>query len=356
MAIETNKAINKKFSYNQILTSSRLDEIMEEIANIRTAVIGDGILDIYWEADMTLSELSLETPHFPLPVVNERIHPGGGANVADNLAALGVKDVYMVSVIGKDWRGREFKRLLKEKGISSEYLIETDKAITPAYCKPLRQGVSDVVYEDPRLDFENRERLDREIEDRLKAEIKRVVNNIDAAAAADQLEYGVITDKIITEISAQGRQHLLVVDSRNAVHKFKNVIVKPNQIEAVNAVLDKGYSENSNPEDWKRAAKKLEEITEAPLIMTMGGRGAAWVENGEFREIPSVPVCGAQDPVGAGDCFLAAFISARAAGANPIEAIAVANLAAAVTVKKINITGNATREEIRQKYREVTEK
>ena len=32
---------------------------------------GDGCLDVYWHADMTRSELSRETPHHNLPVVQE---------------------------------------------------------------------------------------------------------------------------------------------------------------------------------------------------------------------------------------------------------------------------------------------
>ena len=51
----------------------------------RIGVIGDFCLDVYWHADMTRSELSRETPHFPLPIVQERLSPGGAGNVVANL-------------------------------------------------------------------------------------------------------------------------------------------------------------------------------------------------------------------------------------------------------------------------------
>ena len=54
----------------------------------RIGVIGDFCLDVYWHADMTKSELSRETPHFPLPIVQERLSPGGAGNVVANLLAL----------------------------------------------------------------------------------------------------------------------------------------------------------------------------------------------------------------------------------------------------------------------------
>ena len=59
----------------------------------RIGVIGDFCLDVYWHADMTKSELSRETPHFPLPIVQERLSPGGAGNVVANLLALKPKKV-----------------------------------------------------------------------------------------------------------------------------------------------------------------------------------------------------------------------------------------------------------------------
>ena len=42
---------------------------LNKLAKGRIGVIGDSCLDVYWHADMTKSELSRETPHFPLPIV-----------------------------------------------------------------------------------------------------------------------------------------------------------------------------------------------------------------------------------------------------------------------------------------------
>ena len=92
---------NKNKSFG--LLKDRLLEILERIQNVRVGIIGDGALDIYWEADMTRSELSRETPHFTLPVVNERYFGGGGANVAANISALQPAFVSMIAIIGNDY-------------------------------------------------------------------------------------------------------------------------------------------------------------------------------------------------------------------------------------------------------------
>ena len=70
------------------MSRGRLEEILGRMDGVRAGLLGDVCLDVYWHADMRKSELSRETPHFPLPVVEERMSPGGGANVAANMAAL----------------------------------------------------------------------------------------------------------------------------------------------------------------------------------------------------------------------------------------------------------------------------
>ena len=87
------------------LDGARVRALAGDIQNARVCMIGDVCLDLYWRADMRLSRLSRETPHFPLPVVGETASPGGGGNVACNLRALGVGELTVVSVIGDDWRG-----------------------------------------------------------------------------------------------------------------------------------------------------------------------------------------------------------------------------------------------------------
>ena len=77
--------------YTQIdrpLTREALETILSSIDRARICLIGDLCLDVYWHADMRLSELSRETPHYPLPIVEERFSPGGAGNVASNIAAL----------------------------------------------------------------------------------------------------------------------------------------------------------------------------------------------------------------------------------------------------------------------------
>ena len=196
-------------------------------------MLGDLCVDIYWKADMRKSELSRETPHFPLPMVEERFSLGAGGNVAANLNALGAGEIYAVGIIGKDWRGKILNDILNETQIKSDYIIESDKMITNAYCKPLRTGISDVCYEDPRLDFTNYSPMSKPDESRLLSALAEVSKKADVICVSDQFLCGVMTETIRNEVMRLAKNGLtVIVDSRDRIGLYENVCLKPNEVEA----------------------------------------------------------------------------------------------------------------------------
>lgn len=323
------------------MKKQELQAILTAIRRVRVCLIGDLCLDAYWLADMKKSSLSRETPHFPLPIVQERYALGGGGNAAANLAALGVAAVTPVSVLGADWRGALLRQQLAAAALPETGLVTDPQRVTPCYCKPLRAGISDVIYEDPRLDFENGAPLSAETEAAVLARLDAAAANADIIAVCDQLAQGVITPRIRARLSEIGKTKPVVVDSRDRIASFQNVIVKPNEVEAAAAA---GVA-NASPET---AAQALAAVTHAPVIVTLGAQGALWHAGGATTFVPAIPAAGPVDPVGAGDTFLAGFCAAYAAGADGAAAVAFANRACAITVKKIGMTGTATPEELLQ--------
>ncbi|MCR5042165.1 MAG: sugar kinase [Clostridia bacterium] len=323
-----------------MLDRSTLNDILARLPSVRVCVVGDLCLDAYWRADMRLSRLSRETPHHPLPVVSERYSPGGGGNVVANLAALGVGKVLPVSAVGPDWRGFLLRKCLKDVGVTEEYIAEGANIVTPCYCKPLRGGISDVVYEDPRLDFENRAPISEELEAAVLQNLESASENADVIAVCDQLEYGVVTPAVRKRLCELGKKMPVVADSRDRIALYENVIVKPNEVEAAAAT--------GCPADAPAlSAERLSEKNRAPAIVTVGEKGAYWCENGRAVLVPAVKTEPPIDIVGAGDTFLSAFCAAFASGAPGGTAVAFANLASSVTVGKIGVTGTATGDELR---------
>lgn len=315
----------------------RIDQVLERIGNARVAVIGDFCLDIYWLADMKRSVLSRETPHHPLPIVEERMSLGGAGNVAANAAALRPRSVQAIGVVGQDWRGGILSGLLHARGVDTTGLIAAPNRVTNAYIKPLRHGVSDIVYEDPRLDFENNDPQPGDVDELLLAQLAKC--DADVICVCDQMAFGCITGAVRESLCAMGRAgRTVIADSRARIGLFRDVIIKPNEVEAARAL-----GRDMPPEEMIHA---LHALTRAPVVMTLGDKGSMVAENGRTASVPARAVKPPIDICGAGDTFLAALAGAVAAGADLPDAARLGALAASVTIKKLNQTGTAAPEEI----------
>lgn len=330
----------------------------DELSGVRAAVIGDFCLDTYWYADMTKSELSRETPHYPLPVVREIMSPGGAGNVAANLSALRIREVYALGVIGNDWRGACLKQALAEAGVDTSRLIAADGRFTNTYIKPQKYGYSGECFEDPRIDFEAAEPLDACSEEALLHALDEAAERADVICVCDQMRFGCVTERVrarLCALGAEGRR--IVVDSRDRIGLYRNVIVKPNEIEARRAVeketapssgKNEKYEKNESGcgEEEEAFARALETRTGKPAVVTCGPRGCIVCREGRAVRVPAFELDGKVDFCGAGDTFLSAFSAFLAAGA-PLETAAKnANAASCVTVHKCGMTGTASREEI----------
>jgi D-glycero-beta-D-manno-heptose-7-phosphate kinase len=336
------------------ISENRLKDILNNIRNIKVAVIGDMCLDIYWKADMTKSELSRETPHFPLPIVEERMSPGAGGNTAANIAALAPSSVIALGVIGKDWRGDCLTRKFKEYGIATENIIESEDVITNAYCKPVRTGISNIEYEDPRLDFCNYKNLPCREEEKLIEKLEQCISKVDILCVSDQFMYGCISPKVREKIISFAKDGIkVVVDSRDRIGLYKGVILKPNEVEGVKAVNEGIKPANLTFDAYVEAARKLSVRNESKVCMTLGDKGCIYANSKTVIHIPSYATEPPIDICGAGDTFMAAFSCAIAAGAEEYEAASFANLVANVTIKKVGSTGTASPEEIIKRYEEI---
>ena len=275
--------------------------------------------------------------------------PGAGGNVVVNLSVL-TDQLTPVGVVGNDWRGRCLLESLESRGVSTYAILQKPGYVTNTYCKPMRMGYAGIPVEDPRIDFENTQPLDPATEEELVARLLSAAKNADLLCVSDQFAFGCVGERVRCTVNALAEAGLtVVVDSRYRIAEYRHCILKPNEIECARAL---GYSddylrEGNVTEDLIRAvAKELSEKTASQLCLTLGARGSLSFFYGEFTRVNAVPTEPPMDIVGAGDCFLSAFSLALAAGATIQEAGVVASLASAVSVKKINTTGSASREEI----------
>lgn len=333
----------------ECLSLARLEEILNDMRRVRAVLLGDMCLDVYWSADMTKSHLSRETPHYPLPVVEERMSPGAGGNVVACMAALKPALLCPVGILGDDWRGECLKKEFAGRGVSLASLLTLPGRFTNAYCKPMRFGYAREEVEDPRLDFESFSPIDEKTEDALISLLQAAAKDADVICVADQFACGCVTDRVRAAVNSLGKSKRVLVDSRARIGEYRHALLKPNELECARA-LQRDVADFGDTAKMQSAVRSLSEKTSGTVCVTGGSAGCSFEDHGTFTKVEACPLSGPLDPVGAGDCFLSALALSLAAGATMTEAASVANLASGVSVQKIGTTGSASAEEILTLY------
>ena len=323
---------------------ARLQEILTGAQKLRVGVVGDFILDGYWSADMTRSLLSRETPLFPRPVVRERYSCGGAANVAWNLAALGLAEVRSFTVLGSDWRGDLLRRAMQDSGIDARDVILDPGWSTPFFGK-IFLSAGGLEQEDARLDFVNTAGLSVQDEEDLLSRLEASLPDLDALVVADYQAQGVITPAVLESLNhmaASAGHAVFTVDSRERIGQFTDMIRKPNAVEAARWLFPERAPDLVSVADFVETAVYPQVDCGCPLFITLGAEGCLVLNGGESHHVPALHVPPPVDTVGSGDTFLAALTTALACGADPVEAAGFAQLAAAVTIRKLGMTGAAS--------------
>ncbi len=130
----------------------RLAALLNDIRSSVVAVAGDVMLDEY-----ILGDADRISPEAPNPVLSERERrsvPGGAANVAVNVNALGAR-AFLVGVIGIDPEGDSLKRGLVDRGVAVDGLVEVQGRPTTRKTRLIARG-SQLI----RMDRETREPVD----------------------------------------------------------------------------------------------------------------------------------------------------------------------------------------------------
>lgn len=317
-----------------------LAEVLARFGEKSALIVGDLCLDLWCTYDPALSEPSRETGIPRLAVTHYQATPGAAGTIANNLVALGVRRVALLSVIGDDGHGYELTCALAARRIQAGLLLQSPVVQTFTYTKLLNQRTGRE--DQPRLDFVNTQALPSHLEAELEKRLLESAAEFDVIFVSDQSELnqgGVVTPGLRERISALARSEpakVIWVDSRKRPELFRQVYLKPNQQEA-----DEACQRCFGKVDYRA----LYERTEArALVITQGAAGVlALSPDGPFQ-VPA-PKVQAVDICGAGDSFSAGAAMALACGAPLEQALEVGTLVAGVTIQKPG-TGTASPEEV----------
>jgi len=324
-----------------------LEDILQKIPNGRVAVFGDFCLDAYWLIDSDESELSVET-NLPVRRVKEqRYSLGGAGNVVANLADIGTGQVRAVGLIGDDLFGRQMLDILERFGVNTQGMLSCQKDWqTFVYSKPY---IGDD--EQNRLDFGAFNRVNPDGIEALAEQLARAAAESDVVILNQQIPSGLSIEPMIESINKVVAQHpkcTFIVDSRHRGELYQGAVFKVNTHEAARLCgQSRPLDERISYEDACSFAKKLQDRTGKPVFITRGTNGIVVAGPKGVDNVPGIQIIERTDPVGAGDTVVAALAAALAVDADVLAAARIANIAASVTVRKIQITGTAGPDEIR---------
>jgi len=328
------------------MEKSKLERIIKKIQDTKIAIVGDFCLDAYWFIDESKSEISIETGEPTMPVRQQKYSLGGAGNVANNIAAMKVKDIRAFGVIGNDPFGVEMIKIMKAAGISTvNMLIQNQNWSTHVYIKPY---VGDK--EKSRIDFGNFNLLSGETADLIIANLKDQANEVDLIIINQQVLSGIHTEyfrKKLVEVIGLFPEKIFIADSRIYSDYYTGAWRKMNDNEALRLCrIEKAPDDIIPLKEVIHAAERLFKRYNKPLLITRGSRGSVIVDDSGISEIPGLMILSRVDTVGAGDSYLAGAAAALAAGYPLDIAGETGTLVAGVTVQKLFQTGTATPQEL----------
>jgi len=319
------------------MKKEKFKRIISKFSKAKVLIIGDLILDEFLWGDV-----SRISPEAPVPVVwvrSESFMPGGAANVANNIHALG-GEVYLAGVIGMDERGKTLTEELRKKGIGVEGVIVDGERPTTLKTRVIAHHQQVV-----RIDKEKMDCLTSDMIDQIIDYVKEIIKGIDAIIIEDYGK-GVVTPMLLREVLKLARKHkkIVTVDPKEEhFHYYKGVTaVTPNCYEAARAV---GVNMKDGDSVVKIGKALLNKLKCKAVLITLGEHGMhLFEEKGRVTSIPTL----AQDVFdvsGAGDTVIGAFTLALASGADMKRAAYISNLAAGIVVGKVG-TAAVTQKEL----------
>jgi rfaE bifunctional protein kinase chain/domain len=306
-------------------------------------VFGDFCLDAYWGLCEETPELSVETGLPVRRVKTQRYSLGGAGSVLANLIDMGVGCVRAIGVVGTDIFGDKLRALLAAGGADVSGFVADAGWETMVYAKPCFGA-----REDSRIDFGAFNTLLPELLDKLMKELEAAAVQSDAVILNQQIPAGLSSPTVIDRINEMVAAHpgiAFLVDARHYPEKYKGAALKLTMSEAAR-LLNENAEIALTETRARDFAERISQKSGKPAFLTRGELGIVVAADGETTLIPGLQVIEQVDPVGAGDAVVAALAAALAAGASPVRASELANIAGMITVKKLQTTGTASAAEI----------
>ncbi|MEM4264030.1 MAG: PfkB family carbohydrate kinase, partial [Candidatus Woesearchaeota archaeon] len=260
-----------------------MKKIIENFKGKKILVIGDVMLDKYIYGSVT--RISPEAPVQVVKVEKESYVPGGAANVANNIAALGGRAI-LVGAVGKDPGAEILTRILNEKDVKTEFFVWN----APTIVKVRVVGQSQQLL---RIDYEDETTINAQ---EISKKIIKLAADADVIIISDYAK-GTINEEVMKTAVASGKKVIIDPKPKNFRLYKGAFLIKPNFSEA---------KEIAGTTDVSEMGRKLKEQTNSNILITKGKEGMSLFEiDGSNLHVPT-EAREVYDVTGAGDTVTAA--------------------------------------------------
>lgn len=318
--------------------SSRLSSLLDKASGKRVLCVGDVMLDRFIYG--VVERLSPEAPVPVLRYSRESAMPGGAANVARNLASLGLSPV-LIGACGDDDVGRELLSRFDQELSISVRLVTLEGRPTTLKCRYVSGG-----HQLLRLDTENSAPITEDAENKLIALVTTEAVGASAILVSDYAK-GLLTDRLlgaIIDVAAKHKIPLIADPKGRDFARYGQVdVLKPNASELAFAT---SLPVNTDEEAAWALQRAIETLPAKAIVVTRAARGISFIDH---RKVPHHQAGRARevfDVSGAGDTSLASLAAAIAAGGTLEEAVSLAIAASGIAVGKAG-TATVSAEEVK---------
>jgi D-beta-D-heptose 7-phosphate kinase/D-beta-D-heptose 1-phosphate adenosyltransferase len=303
---------------NKMTSRAEFEKTVKDFKGAKVLVIGDLMLDTY-----LIGEAARISPEAPVPVVKlgrTEDRPGGAANTAMNIAALGGKPIVM-GAVGRNYAGKRFMALMKSISLSTEGIISREDITTTRKVRVVA-GTQQIV----RIDEEDVLQWTEELSLEAAGFIDKSVGEVEAIAISDYAK-GFLNDV------ARVRNIPILVDTKPVnIGFYKGCdLLKPNRKEAEELSGVKITDEKSCD---RAASVVMKQISPRALLITRGSEGMDLYREGQGVSRIKAHISQVFDVSGAGDTVLATLALCYAGNVDPEVACELASYAAGVAVRK----------------------
>lgn len=308
-----------------------LTEIISKFPDLRIVVLGDLVIDRYING--TTGRISREAPVLIVREESEDARLGGAGNVVANISAMGGHPL-PVGLVGSDDAGSELTEMLATRGIPGESVMVDPNRFTTEKTRVLAGGKNTVRQQMLRIDRVNDGPVTQAIRDMLVERLIRALGEADAVVISDYGE-GVVEGSVLDEVLKviQAGAIPVFADARRGIERFMGAeVLTPNEPELAMAT---GIDVHKSSGLEKAGRRLLADARARTVLVKRGNNGMAlFVPDCETQTLPVFGTAEVADVTGAGDTVIAAFALARTAGAEPADAMRLANMAGGIKVTK----------------------